>query len=324
MQQLQAAMQQMQQAHAQQMQQMQSAVAGATAASSFRAPSLRIAPPPLYNGTVPPLDEWTAALRQQFAFYGLTADADQIRLAAAHLRGPALDWSEHPGAAGAPATWAEFDAGLRARFQPVTTADAARARIFALEQGKHSVNDYVASFRRLAVALPTTDAETLMFQFRRGLHPSLRMHLLQAQPATLDAAIALAVRMGSAHGAAPPGGAMDLSAMRAELDGYDAEAHDGSREEAPISRAEFATLLAAIQQSRSNGSGSNGRGAQGASGGYHGPRGLPRIAGFSEEKVKRYMEANLCFGCESTEHRSRACPRRRIDPTTGKVSWSKN
>ena len=112
--------------------------------------------------------------------------------------------------------------------------------------------------------------------------------------------------------------------MRGELDGYDADAHDGSHADAPVSRAEFAMLLAAIQQSRSNGSGSSGRGAQGASGGYHGPRGLPRIAGSSDEKIKRYMDANMCFGCDSTEHRSRACPRRRVDATTGKVSWSKN
>ena len=328
MQQIQAAMQQMQVDHAAQMQHAGAAIAQLQAAQvhappAARAPTLRIAPPPHYNGTSPQLDEWTAALRQQFAFYGWATDAEQIRFAAAHLMGPALDWYEHECSINPPATWAIVDAGLRARFQPITTADAARAKLFSLEQGKNqSVNDYVASFRRLAVALKSTDSETLMFQFRRGLSHHLRVHLVQQQPATIDAAIALAVRMGAAHGAAAASSSsgMEINALGAG-DGEAGESAAASSD-APIGRVELFAILAAMQAGRNNGSGINGRGAQGASGGFHGPKPLPKISGFSEEKVRKYMDAGMCFGCDAKDHTSRVCPRRIVD-AHGRVSWSK-
>jgi len=321
--QMQAQMQQMQADHASQMQAAHSQLQAASVSHAHapRSASLRIAPPPMYNGATPPLDEWTAAIRQQFAFYTIASDAEQIRFAAAHLRGPALDWYEQACLVSEPTTWQHVDAGLRTRFQPVTTADTARAKLFALEQGKSSVNDYVASFRRLVVALKTTDADTLMFQFRRGLHHSLRMHLLQAQPTTLDAAIALAVRMGSAYvaSAAPSssGAAMDLNAV-------DAHGDAESDADAPVTRAEFATLLAAIHAGGVGRSGGNGgaRASSASAGASGGPR-LPRMAGFTDEKIRRYMDAGMCFGCDSKEHRARECPRRKIDAATGRLSWSK-
>ena len=301
----------------------------ASAPPTARGPALRIAPPAHYDGSTPPLDDWLASMRQQFAWYQMTSDAEQVRAAAAHLKGPALDWWEHPAAAaGPPTTWLAVDAGLRARFQPITTADTARIRLATLEQGKHSINDYVAIFRRLIVAVPTMDVESQMFQFTRGLRPALYMHLRQAMPATLEAAIALAVRMGTAAPSASSSGsgssAMDLSALLAELDGREAESSATTPAEAPVTRSEFTTLLAAIQQSnyrRGGDSAGNSRGAQGASGGFQGPRGLPRIKGFSPEKVKDYMDSNRCFGCHKTGHGSRECPLRKVD-ASGRVTWS--
>jgi hypothetical protein len=305
------------------------AVASAAAAApATRGPSLRIAPPAHYNGSTPPLDDWLASMRQQFAWYQMTSDAEQVRTAAAHLKGPALDWWEHPSAAGPPTTWLAVDAGLRARFQPITTADTARIRLATLEQGKHSINDYVAIFRRLIVAIPTMDVESQLFQFTRGLKPALYMHLRQAMPTTLEAAIALAVRMGTAVPSAASSGssssAMDLSVLLAELDGREVEAPTTPPAEAPVTRSEFTTLLAAIQQSnnrRGGDSAGSSRGAQGASGGFQGPRGLPRIKGFSPEKVKEYMDSNRCFGCHKIGHVSRECSLRKID-ASGRATWS--
>lgn len=314
-----AGMQQQQAAFAHQVRVLQAAAAAVVPPP--HGPSLRIAPPALYNGAAPPLDDWLSAMEQQFDYYRIAADGDRIRTAAAHLKGPALDWWRHPGAAGPPTTWASFDAGLRARFQPVTTEEVARNRIHSLEQGKLSINEYVALFRRLIVAIPTMDAASQMFQFARGLRPALQLQIRQTQPATLEASISLAVRMGTALPGATAGSsdsAMELSAMDHGLD------NRGSwEEEATVSRAEYSTLLAAIQQSNfrgNNGSGSDGRGARGASGGFRGPRGLPRIKGFSEDKVKQYMDAGKCFGCERTDHRSHDCPKRRVG-TDGRVTW---
>ena len=328
-QQLQAALLQQQGQHAHDMQHMQAAVAaaagaagGGAAAGAPRPPTLRLPPLPYYNGASPLLDTWTAVVRQQYKFYGLADDASQMRLVTAYLSGPALDWFENPGAAGPPTTWTTLEAGLRARFQPVTTADTAREQLFALEQGRAPINDYVASFRRLVVALPTMDADTRMFQFRRGLTPALRLQLLQAAPTTLEAAISLAVRVGSsqlqmegaAAAAAAPllPSAMDLSAML----GVEAQGNP----DAPITQGQFAMLLAAMHGSY--GGGTSGVGAGGGGHGSNGSRGPPRVPGFTPEKVKQYMAAGMCFGCDATDHRSPDCPQKRVD-AAGRVSWLK-
>ena len=49
-------------------------------------------------------------------------------------------------------------------------------------------------------------------------------------------------------------------------------------------------------------------------------RQLPRIKGFTEEKVKEYMESNKCFGCHAIGHQSGRCPSR-VVAADGRVSW---
>lgn len=327
--QLQATLQQQQARHAHDMQQVQAAVVAAAAAAAAGgapaagrapgAPSLRLPSLPYYNGATPSLDVWTAMVRQQYKFYALASDADQMRLVEGYLSGPALDWFENPGAAGPPTTWATLEAGLRARFQPVTTADTAREKLFALEQGRSPINDYVASFRRLIVSLPSMDADTRMYQFRRGLVPALRLQLLQAAPTTLEAAISLAVRVGSSQlqmqgaadaPAAPhPPSAMDLCAMLGSEVQHDPHA--------PITQEQFTMLLAAMQGTAARAAASPAAGQGGAP-----RRGTPRIAGFTPERVQQYMAAGMCFGCDATDHRSPDCPQKRVD-AAGRVTWLK-
>ena len=92
----------------QQMAELQQAAAAAAQAAAAPAaphgPSMRIAAPAHYTGSAPPLDDWLAAMRQQFEWYGYAHDLQRVRAAAAHLKGAALDWWEHPGAGGAPVT----------------------------------------------------------------------------------------------------------------------------------------------------------------------------------------------------------------------------
>ena len=77
-----------------------------------------------------------------------------MRLPTSVLAGDAWDWWAHLGAA-APAGWTALVDALRARFQPVTSAETARAKLASLAQGKASVNEYISAFRRLLVAVPT-------------------------------------------------------------------------------------------------------------------------------------------------------------------------
>lgn len=139
---------QLQQQLQQQMQQMQHQQHQPPAAAAVRPAAPRIPNPPVYEGRALGLDDWLSAMRQQFRWYdaAMAADADRIRFAITHLKGPALDWWEHLAAAAAPTTWAAMEAALRGRFQPVTSAESTRAKLSTLSQGKASIHEYIATF----------------------------------------------------------------------------------------------------------------------------------------------------------------------------------
>ena len=314
--------QQMQAAHAQELLAAQAAVvaagaAGAAAAAAPpRGPPMRIPPPSTYDGKTSPLDEWLAAMLQQFAYYETNTHAERIRHAAVLLRGAALDWWQAFDAlTPAPVDWDDMVALLKARFQPVDRADDARAKLVRLRQGKHSAAEYTSSFRRLLQSVPDMSEGDKLFQYKNGLSDAIATQLNVHGVATLAAAIAMAVRVGAlsvAASAASAHSAMDLG----NVEGGDMET--GASGDAPVTRAELDLLLAAMYRR-------GDRGARAPPGGTAGrprdrERTLPRIAHLSEKQVGEYMDANMCFGCKSLEHRSRACPLRVVKD--GKPSWT--
>jgi uncharacterized membrane protein YgcG len=320
----------------------QPAAPAAPAASRIAGPAApRLPPPVTFEGRAAALDEWLADIQQQITWYGM-GEADAIRFAGAFMRGAARDWLL--GLAAVPATWVQLVAELRTRFQPVNSADTARGKLLTLTQGKQSVHEYVDAFRRLLIRVPSMSNDDRLFQFIRGLRPAIGLQLRVHGVATLDDAIAMAARIGGIsdsvqHVHAQGGSAASSSApmeldMLAGIEGL--EADTSSATDAPITRAELQLLLNAIREGHrgtgasSSSSSSNrqggdraggNRGAQGASGGFQGPRGLPRIKGFSPEKVQQYMDANKCFGCHNVGHRSSECPLRKVD-SNGRATWS--
>ena len=82
-----------------------------------------------FAGTASLLDGWLREMKQQFDWYQYTADAEQVAMAAAQLRGVALDWWSALSAAEQAAlrvTFTAFETALRGRFQPVNSAQTAR------------------------------------------------------------------------------------------------------------------------------------------------------------------------------------------------------
>ena len=309
-------------AHALQMQAVHDAyAAGAVPAFAAHAPAAHQRGPKLanlarYDGATPPLDEWAAQVRQHYAYYRTQAGVDQVGYAAAHLAGPALDWLESLGHA-ALADWAALEAGLRARFQPITSAERARTHLDALRQGKASVFDYVAAYRRIAVALPTTDAATMLHAFRRGLRTDLAAYVYQYNPATIEDAIQLVVRMGAAGSLGGAGAGVPMDLASSCLGGEEPAAASGGD---LVTRDELAMMLAAMQNGyRSGGDHRGGGGFAGVGAQQRGQ--LPVIKGMTETQVKEYMAAGKCFACASTAHTSRGCHLRRRDPSTGKITW---
>ena len=312
-------MRQQQYALQQQLQHAQGALLQAPPQVPQRAPSIRIAAPPTYDGSTPSLEEWVAKMRQQFDFYHFDHDRQRVHAGAASITGPALDWwHQRVADDDAPTTWEAFEDALRSRFQPVTTEIVARNELSSLSQGRSSISVYVAHFRRLIGRIPRMDAASQLFAFEHGLNENLYKQLQAIRPASLKESIDLAVRMGThSQRGASHNENMDLNGIVGE-GGPPTE--EQKYPEAAITRSELYALLAANNNRRGNGSGSPGRGAQGASGGFQGPRGLPTITGLTEAQVRKYMEEGRCFACNQTGHRSRECPKRSpsVQGPTGK------
>lgn len=280
----------------------------------------RLAVVPDYDGVKGGLEEWFKLMERQFAFYGTVVEAERLRSAAGHLVGPALDWWNLFTNHTVPATWALFKTALELRFQPVTTVEAARAKLLALRQGTGTVNAYVAAFRNLVAVVPNTDAAMLRHLFTQGLNAKAREQVVVSNVVVLDDIIAMSVRLG----ALAPGPASGHSAM--DLGAVDDTEHAESRGDRAELVAEVLAALDARQSSRGNSSqhGGHGRGAQGASGGHErrrSPRGLPEIKGLTTQQVEKYMQEGRCFGCNLVGHRSSTCPTRTV-AKDGRVSWA--
>jgi len=325
--------QQMQQQSAQQLQQIIAQLA--SQAQLQRGP--RLASPTLFDGSSDTLDAWKADLLRQFTWYNTPGDADRIRVATAHMTGAAGDWWTSLAPAARPTTWVALVAALEARFQPINSSEISRNQMYALTQGKKTVQEYIDIYRRLLARL--TDANGVvdmapadqLQHFRRGLRPAIATQLDVQGITTLDAAITLAVRLGSRLEMAAASSSnssssssshhapMDLDAM----DSVEGLEHD-TADDAPITRSEMKLMLAAMQDKRRQG------GSSSSSSGNRGNRNvrfaagqsrLPTIPHLTPEQVKEYMDADKCFGCGSKEHRSRGCPKRKVG-ADGRVSWS--
>ena len=301
--------------HAAQVAALQGALAAAGAAPGPAAAARPARAPCLgsltrYDGTKPPPDEWAREGRQQITYYEMVGAQQQVNFVSGHLSGAALDWWESCAAA-PPRSWSEVEAGLRERFQPITSAERARTQLDALRQGKMHINEYVAAFRRIVVSLPTTDKATLMHAFRRGLVQSLAVYVYQANPSTIEETYALVARMGSA---AAPGGAaagsgsmMDLAAMGGEYE----QPPDESTGSVPVTRDELASaVLAAMQQYHGGGGGVGRQQARSASAQPGGQRPLPKVSGLTPAQVEDYMRTGKCFVCGKAGHSARFCPDR--------------
>jgi hypothetical protein len=294
----------------------------------------RMPAPPAYDGSAAQLDGWLNELQRQFRYYEYASDAQKLHLATAFLSGAAHDWHTHLAAQ--PTSWAAFVAGLRQRFQPVTSAQTARNELDALRQGNSPVNDFIAAFRRLLVLVPDMSEADRLHRFLHGLRPGIAAHLRVHGINRMDAAIEMAARIGALGEqtqSAPSSGAtgahsnpahvpmevdvLGIEGLEQETSASSGAEGDTASKNAPVTRAEFQQLLNALQQHRSaptKGGGGSSRPQQ--------RRGPPQIPHLTPVQVQEYMAAGKCFGCGSKEHQSRQCEKRKVG-ADGRVSWTK-
>lgn len=304
----------------------------AAAVIAPRGPQPRLAPPPMYGGSAHALDAWVREMRKQCDFYALTTADARIRFFCAQLTGAALDWwsaQTTEQRAAHSATEDAFVQALRARFQPVNSADTARRQLDELQQGpRQSVHEYISAFRRLLSAVPDMSDADRTHRFLQGLRPALQTQLRIHGVDSLDDAITKAARIGSlsqfAAGAAAAshlsataarGDAMDVSNL--ELHGIEGLESPTTGEDEPsashgddvVSRSELRQLLqqqhqqllAVMQQRRG---GQKGKPAQRGRGGG----GSTIVPGLTDEQVRQRYIDGQCFACGQSGHRKADCP----------------
>jgi hypothetical protein len=283
----------------------------------------RVDGPSTYDGrSGAKIDQWKRELEMQFTWHRQDTDEQKVRYATMFLRGAALDWWQ--SLTTKPLTWLDMINALTERFQPITTAQTARTKLDALVQGpKQPIHNYIMEFRALLVHVPSMDEGDKLHRFMNGLKKDIQTQLRIQGVTSLDNAIAMAARVGqlgefgaaaavssqrTSNGSAP----MELDSILAAIGGDDDDA--GDDEPVTMTRGELKLALAAIRVHRGDASKFQDRFRQ------RSERPLPKIPHLSEAQVKARMENGECFGCASKEHRSRNCPKRRVD-AAGKVSW---
>lgn len=103
-------------------------------------------------------------------------------------------WTQHLlNAQGGTWTWNQFETEFLQQFVDPTEAEKAAYQLLTLQQHKvGGTNAYAVKFRMLAQKLTTWSRESLIAQFIRNLHPSVKPHLIARTFSTLDEAVVAA------------------------------------------------------------------------------------------------------------------------------------
>ena len=153
-----------------------------------------------------------------------------------------------------------------------------------------------------------------MHRFLRGLRPSIATQLRVQGVSTLDAAIAMAARVGSiaefgSASSPAPAAAAAVGADDMQLDnieGLDSETSAAEGSTAPVTQAQLMALINAMKHER----GSN-RTKEAKSGGKDVAAAIGKRFHLTPEQVREHFDKGQCFNCHSTEHSSRTCPKQK-------------
>jgi len=307
-------------------------------------------PAPSFNGKAVGLEarRWLTSMQRYFDVAGVAGDADRLMLVGTLLTGPAQTWwaSElaRPLAEAARiATWPQFEAALRARFEPVDAMQWGRAQLLALTRKSLSVVDYTERFLEL-IALVTDMAENdRIFQYKIGLPSSINAAMAGRAHTTLQAATEEAIRRDSNRAAAASSsqpspnsgggtfssssssrfsnrhfnrasGGASLNHTEASDERQEQEADGALTDGAPDALStimqtmlHMEARLNALSSGGSRGGRSSGRGARGAPGGSTGALNPGPTPGLSNELAHDRFTKGLCVRCGQPGHRKSSC-----------------
>ena len=133
-------------------------------------------------------DTWLFQMKQYIELHHHDPD-DAIPFAATYLQGNALLWWRK--LTHIPSTWDAFCDALTKEFQPIDATRAARNTLANLVQ-THSVSEYTAAFRILALAIPDLSLAETLHHYTFNLKPKTRMEVEICNPTTLEEATHIA------------------------------------------------------------------------------------------------------------------------------------
>jgi Ty3 transposon capsid-like protein len=154
---------------------------------------LKSAKPETYHGVreAPSMtpDTWLFQMKQYIELQQHNPDYS-VRFAATFLQGNALLWWRSLGS-NIPTTWDTFSVALSQEFQPIDATRTARNQLANLFQ-THSVTEYTAAFRTLALSIPDLSPAETLHRYIFHLKPKTRLEVEIRNPMTLEEATHIA------------------------------------------------------------------------------------------------------------------------------------
>jgi hypothetical protein len=147
---------------------------------------------------------WLIAIDRYFEAAGIVDDATKLQTAGMHLTGAAQVWwtanRDLPAADAARiTTWAAFPPALRARFEPVDILQWGRSEITKLINSNLQVRPYTERFLSLSATVTDMAEADRIYQYKLGLHSSIREKFALKQHLTLQTAAEDAIRLDAAR-----------------------------------------------------------------------------------------------------------------------------
>lgn len=281
---------------------------------------------------------WLVTLQRYFAAAGLLDDASRLLAIGTLLIGPAQTWwdSELARAAGDAsriATWAQFEAALKKRYEPVDALQWARAQMTALAASSSSMTVPAYTERYMEImALSTDMAETdRIYNYKLSIPGPTRSSVAPRPHLTLQAVAEDALRTdanrvpsssnsnsssnrfaGRFSSTRPTGSSTSVNQMEEDEEAEQTPSSSGAAGSSDELTRTLLSIEARLNALSSNAGHSKGRGGRPNGGAGKGAAGTAplnpgRTPGLPDELARERYNKGVCVRCGQSGHFKAGC-----------------